>query len=86
MKHGNYQHGWLYHYCGELGFTINRRRHLWLNVRSKPCVKPSKEGGLYGVRKGARTTSGVNIWVVLKSGQVKIQVLCKFARLFILAL
>ena len=22
MKHGNYQHGWLHHYCGELGFTI----------------------------------------------------------------
>ena len=86
MKHGNYQHGWLYHYCGELGFTINRGRHLWLNVRSKPCVKPEKGGGLYGVRKGARTTSGVNILVVLISGQVKIRVLCKFSKHSILAI
>jgi len=24
MKHGNYQHGWLHHYCQDVGFTFDR--------------------------------------------------------------
>ena len=30
-----------------LGFAIDRGWELWLNVRSKLCVKPSEVGGLY---------------------------------------
>ena len=53
-----------------LGFAIDRGWELWLNVRSKLCVKPSNEGGLYGVQV---------------KHEVRM-VLCKFSKQFILAL
>ena len=84
MKHGNYQHDWLLHYCQDLGFVIDHGRELWLNVRSKPCVKPSKGGRAIRCASGARGTSEIDIWAVLKSA-VRM-VLCKFSKQFILAL